>query len=217
MIPTVIVAVLNRPDLLQRNIDSWEMPVKHLVIINNGQKLLDIESKANRTDIINSPTNLGVGPSWNLGIKMTPFSEGWLILNNDMWFPPGAMEKFWLNCSRDTLTLSNGQPKWCCAWLGDTIVEKHGLFSECYVPAYFEDVDYERRVGNRGGKIVYSDVVVEHDNASTANSNPVFVEEHQRTFPDNRALHFARWKEGVPTAGEWSLERRRRLGWDAFI
>lgn len=215
LIPTVIIPILTRQDLLQRNLDSWQIPVNHLIIINNSGKPLDIRfPMVNKTTVINSPTNLGVAPSWNLGIKMTPHSQGWMILNNDMWFPDGAMAAFANDCHPHTLTLSNGAPKWCCFWVGEQIVERCGLFSECFVPAYFEDLDYERRVGNLGGKIVWSNVAVNHDNASTLNSDPRLGEQAIRTFKDNRDLYHARLKDGWRQAGEWSLERRRRLGWE---
>ncbi len=81
MVPVVIVPVLNRYDLLERCLQSIDYPVETLIIIDNGGQstLHEYPWVIDRRYVKNyhvwsMPTNLGVAPSWNIGIKAV-----WLI------------------------------------------------------------------------------------------------------------------------------------------
>jgi GT2 family glycosyltransferase len=160
------------------------------------------------------PTNLGVAPSWNIGIKATPHADGWIILNSDAFFEPAQLEVFYKDCDPDSIVLTEAMPGWCCAWVGANVVAKVGLFSECYVPAYFEDTDFQERAMRLNVPVLVSDAGIVHDNSSTILSAPELAEKNQRSFADNGALHSMRWQSGLPDAGHWDLTRRRNLGWD---
>jgi GT2 family glycosyltransferase len=214
VIPVVVIPVLNTYRQLYRCVESFDYPVDNLLIINNGDGVVDVPNRANHVYVIDSPSNLGVGPSWNLGIKMFPWSSGWLFLNSDAWFDADEMEKFWGLCSRDSVTLA-GEPGWCCAWVGDNVVEKAGIFSECYLPAYYEDVDFERRVNSFGFTVTRTACGVNHENASTVLRDPNIKPLHMPRFRINTKLHNERWSDGVPEPGLWSLTARRKMGWDA--
>lgn len=214
MIPVVVIPVLNTYAQLRRCVESFDFPVGDLLIINNGSGVVDVPDRAERTHVVESPSNLGVAPSWNLGIKMFPWSDGWLFLNSDAWFEPGAMAGFWGRCRRDSITLA-GEPGWCCAWIGDSVVSRIGLFSECYLPAYYEDVDFEGRAQAVGIVADRTGCAVNHENASTVLKDPAIAPLHMPRFRINTALHRERWADGVPEAGHWSLDARRKMGWDA--
>ena len=219
MVPVIIIPVLNRYDLMERAIRSIDYPVERLIIIDNGDGY-DPDMLAwiapwqhiQNWYLWRMPTNLGVAPSWNLGIKATPHARGWLLLNSDAYFEPGQLQHFYANCE-DNMVVRTEQ-NWSCVWVGQDVVSKIGLFSECYVPAYFEDNDYEQRAKAFNISVVVSDVEVEHDNSSTLKANPAFGEKNQRSFADNNNLHDMRWRSGIPDAGAWDLGRRRTLGWD---
>jgi GT2 family glycosyltransferase len=219
MVPVIIIPVLNRYDLMERSIRSIDYPVERLIIIDNGDGY-DPDMLAwtapwqhiQNWYLWRMPTNLGVAPSWNLGIKATPHARGWLLLNSDAYFEPGQLQHFYANCE-DNMVVRTEQ-NWSCVWVGQDVVSKIGLFSECYVPAYFEDNDYEQRAKAFNISVVVSDVEVEHDNSSTLKANPAFGEKNQRSFADNNNLHDMRWRSGIPDAGAWDLGRRRTLGWD---
>lgn len=219
MVPVIIIPVLNRYDLMERAIRSIDYPVERLIIIDNGDGY-DSDMLAWTAPwqhiqdwyLWRMPTNLGVAPSWNLGIKATPHAQGWLLLNSDAYFEPGQLEHFYADCE-DNMVVRTEQ-NWSCVWVGQDVVSKIGLFSECYVPAYFEDNDYEQRAKASNIPVMVSDAVVGHDNSSTLKANPAFGEKNQRSFADNNNLHDMRWRSGIPDAGAWDLGRRRTLGWD---
>ena len=134
------------------------------------------------------------------------------MLNSDAWFEPGQLQHFYDDCD-DTMIVRT-KHNWSCVWVGQDVVGKIGLFSECYVPAYFEDNDYEQRAKAFNISVMVSDAEVEHDNSSTLKANPSFGEKNQRSFADNGNLHDVRWRSGIPEPGAWDLSRRRTLGWD---
>ena len=215
MIPVVAVPVLNRYDLLERCIESIDHPVKHLIVIDNGnQKPVLTNPFIQNIHVLSMPTNLGVGPSWNLAIKATPHEQGWLLLNSDAAFHPGQLDTFYNNCYPNAITLTATEPAWCCAWIGTQVVERVGLFSECYVPAYFEDLDYQRRAEHAGFTTRTLDMGIIHDNSSTIMSQPELETKNHNSFTKNETLHKLRWLTGTPEAGVWDITRRRKLGWD---
>ena len=121
MVPVVVIPVLNRYDLLERCIDSLDFPVDKIIIIDNGGKIeqdclvMPRHSRHGKTYIMDMPSNLGVATSWNLGIKMTPFAAGWILMNSDAWFMPDKLEQFWQSCHPNEIHLT-GSPEWACAW-----------------------------------------------------------------------------------------------------
>jgi GT2 family glycosyltransferase len=222
VVPCIIIPVLNRYDLLERAIKSIDYPVKELLIIDNGGQstLHDYPWFIDRRHVKNyrvwsMPTNLGVAPSWNLGIKATPHAPGWILMNSDAAFEPGQLERFHNDTTEEAIIFTSATPGWSCVWIGASVVRKIGLFSECYVPAYFEDNDYEQRARNNAIPILISDAAVKHDNSSTIKASPELAEKNERSFQANQTLHLERWQNGTPLTGQWDLTRRRELGWDA--
>jgi GT2 family glycosyltransferase len=105
-------------------------------------------------------------------------------------------------------------PGWSCAWVGAGVVERVGLFSECYVPAYFEDNDFEERARRINVEVKVSQARIIHDNSSTIRSDESLADKNSKSFQSNQELHQLRWQTGVPDVGHWDLKRRRDLGWD---
>lgn len=227
MIDTIIIPVLSRYDLLDRCIRSIRY-AGTVVVIDNGGKLWDDEprfwrldgalSRVDEVHIIRLPTNLGVASSWNLGIKATPFSDGWLFLNADAWFEPGAYDEFAKDCRSDAVTQA-GVPPWCCTHIGREVIAEVGLFCEQYHPAYMEDVDWERRARILGVDFISSLAAVGHDNSSTIKDDAALFERNAETHKANLELYHDRWarpdERGVPVDLEWSLDRRMMNAWES--
>ena len=221
MVPVICIPVLNRPDLLDRCLKSIDYPVETLIVIDNGG-VYDADMMSwvvNRQLVKNSyvwsfPSNLGVATSWNLGIKSTPLADGWILLNSDAWFEPGQLEVFYNDCNPDSVTLTTAMPNWCCAWVGSQVVERVGLFSEDFYPAYFEDTDWQERATRINTEVKFSQAKIAHDNSSTIRSDPSLAEKNAKSFQANQELYALRWQSGLPDAGHWDLKRRREFGWD---
>ncbi len=216
-VPVIIIPVLNRYDLLKRAVWSIDYATETLILVDNGDRAETYpwHTKPNTVYeqfVWHFPTNLGVAPSWNIGIKATPYADGWILMNSDAWFLPGHLQAFYEVCRPDNIVKTRSH--WSCVWIGSEVVARIGLFSECYVPAYFEDNDFEGRAVAAGIRLVTSDAQVGHDNSSTIGSDPKLAAKNGYSFDDNRRLHFQRWSDGVPSAGAWDLTRRRELGWE---
>lgn len=216
VIPVLGVPTLNRADLLARMITSIDYPVGHLVIVDNGrQSLGHIKTPAYIARVTTTTTagNLGVAGSWNLIIKSTPLAPWWLIVNDDAWFPAGALERICDAARTDALLLSACHPPWACFTIGDDVVSRVGLFDERFHPAYCEDNDYERRCRELGVEVTGNGVAVHHDNSSTIGKSADVQQANQRTFHANVAWHQLKATNHDNTA-DWSLDRRRLLDWE---
>lgn len=225
MIPTIIIPVLNRYDLLDRCIASIG-EVERVIVIDNGDRLDDETLRFWKYDghlvdadvrILPMPSNLGVASSWNLGVKMTPHSDGWLLLNSDAYFAEDSYAQLEEEVRRDAMVLA-GNPPWCCAWIGADVVKRVGVFCERYYPAYMEDLDYERRAMIAGVDVIRSDAKVEHDNSSTIAADARIAERNRQTHANNRAFYDHRWAtvgaDGWPADAEWSLRTRLENSWE---
>lgn len=214
MIPVLIVPVLARPELLYRMVNSIDHPVGHLLIIDNGDVVglpPAVLPGIDKVSVVRLPSNLGVAGAWNLGIKLTPHAPWWLICNFDITFPRGSLARF-AELQTGGLVLSAAAPPWACFALHDETVHQVGLFDECgFYPAYWEDIDYERRVRAAGLPVLQSNIAVNHDNSSTIASVP---NRNPETFHANRSYYQRKVDTGDFSEGRWSLKRRREQAWD---
>jgi GT2 family glycosyltransferase len=217
MLDNLIVPVLNRYDLLQRMLDSVDVAVEHLLIIDNGAShqprlILDLDDNFKKVTHLPMPANLGVSGSWNLGIKSFPYAQRWFIVSNDVVFAPGALAKL-AEAKRDEITLTGSAPHWQAFALGDEAVSDLGLFDECgFFPAYFEDNDYMRRADFAGVNVRRVDIELSHDNSSTIKAG--YENKNAKTFFANQKLHEAKIANNDYSAGVYSLDIRRENGWE---
>jgi GT2 family glycosyltransferase len=218
VLENLIVPVLNRYDLLQRMLDSVDVPVAHLLVIDNGASVmvepLELKLGDNFAKVthLRMPANLGVAGSWNLGIKSFPYAHRWFIVSNDVVFRPGSLEKL-AKAQRDEITLAGKPPHWQAFALGDGAVTDLGLFDECgFFPAYFEDNDYMRRAEFAGVNIRRIDIDLDHDNSSTIKAG--YQEKNSKTYFANQKLNQAKIDANDYSSGVWSLDIRRTNGWE---
>lgn len=217
LIRTVIIPVLGRIDLLERCVKSLP-DVETLIIIDNGDDFgpngAALPDWLGDARVWSMPSPMSVASSWNLGIKASPHSSGWLLLNSDAWMQGDAWDRLCSQSATDRITLA-GQPGWCCAHIGCEVVERVGLFCERFHPAYMEDVDYQRRATILGIAVVHSDAAVGHDNSSTIASNPERFAKNQQTHAANIRYYDERWSGGkLPADAEWSLRVRLDQSWE---
>lgn len=212
IVPVLIVPVLTEHQRVDQMLNSFTGRIGDLVVVDNGPcGWVPTAVHAERVWHLRLPSNLGVAASWNLGIKVTPRSSGWMIVNHDVTFGGHGVEEFFVDCSPSNLVLG-GKPPWSCFWVGSEVVKKVGLFHEGFHPAYFEDNDYEIRVQRRGCEIVRSTAAIYHRNSSTLRSSEKFERLNGKSFDANRILFEERMTQDLPL--DWDLARRLELGWD---
>lgn len=208
----LIVPVLNRYDLLQRMLDSVDVLVEHLLVIDNGTGAdLAFSDNFKKVTVLDMPANLGVSGSWNLGIKSFPYAERWFIISNDVQFNPGALAEL-SKARRDEITLTARFPHWQAFALGDEAVSDIGLFDESLFPAYFEDNDYTRRAEFVGVNIRRLEIEVSHENSSTIKAG--YQDKNAKTYAANDRYFERKIANNDYTPGGWSLDIRRENGWE---
>ena len=216
MIPVLIIPILNRYDLLDKALNSINHEIGEILIINNGEGIIT----SNRSDlnirVLNLPSNLGVSGSWNLGIKLYPYVPYWMFSSADTQFTEETFPKFEELSNSDRMVRSTAS--YNCFTLGENIVKRVGLFDEYIYPAYFEDNDYEERMGIEGiiaeGNVLGDIVpVISNGVSSTINSDPHYANRNNQTFSANQAYIQQKRITGDYTCRGWELERRRQNEW----
>jgi GT2 family glycosyltransferase len=213
MIPVIGIPVLNRPDLLERCLDSIDAEVGTLLVIDNG-------GFVERPDavVVRPPVNLGVPASWNRIIEWYPDAAWWLISNADIAFGPGDLEQLAISVEQQPDAIS------CLVEFGafavtPSVVDRVGWFDENFHPIYYEDSDYRYRCHLEGVPIV--NVANSTVHAGSAALHAGHDGDNSRTFPSNGDYYREKWggSKGqethrtpfglpVPTS-YWHLRRQR--------
>ena len=107
--------------------------------------------KLNTFVVDNTVKNKGVAASWNLGIdELDRIGGDWLIIVSAAirFGPPGGLD-FLAACEAnpDALALEAAQGiGWHLIAINRRTIDRVGRFDENFHPAYFEDIDYGRRM-----------------------------------------------------------------------
>ena len=156
-IPVMGTAIVNGVHWLKRLISSVDFPVDTFIIFNNngrGQITKDLDELQQRHNYIKNivvchlPVNIGCPAAWNMIIKCYIQSRYWLIVNHDISFTSGFLEKMHSLAQSATIGMVHGASgefglgTWDVFLIKDWVVDKYGLFDENLYPAYCEDWDY---------------------------------------------------------------------------
>jgi hypothetical protein len=198
MIPVLVSSIVNRPDLMDRMLDSVDVPVGRSLIVDNGHVGYQREGWT-----VWSPPHASLGwpGTLNFGIEQTPDASWWLFVNNDAWFEPGKLAAL---CERmDTATGPQViHHVWTVAAVNRAVVETVGLFDTwSFYPLYFDDTDYSRRCALAGFPVEEGDWCLEGDDdwpvSLTIRSDPALAAANNRTWHLNQAAYVAKWG-GLP-------------------
>lgn len=219
-IPVIIIPVLNRFDLLEKSLSSIDYAVEEILIINNSGVDSNTDGLREKFPnlnlrILNLPSNMGISGSWNLGIKLYPFSKYWLISSADTSFLPGSLQKFDEISGPDFFVKSAAD--YSCFSLGENIVSKVGIFDEYIYPAYFEDNDYDDRMHLAGLKdnILSAGIPVDDSGGSqTIKSDRKYSERNHQTFVLNQDYYQKKVDSKNYAVVGWELNRRRLNEWN---
>jgi hypothetical protein len=210
----LIVPVLNRFDLLRRMLESIDVEATVYVINNSGRAWpLKVNNPKVSLWWVDLPSNLGVASSWNLGVKILPFESRWFFTSADVVFAPGDLALL-DSAKPDALTLCDKFPFYQTFAVGEDVVKTVGLFDESLHPIYFEDNDFERRLGRAGLRVDRLPLQLGHDNSSTINSDAELSAKNQVTFAANKTYFEAKVAADRFDEGRWSLSVRRANSWD---
>lgn len=217
MIPHLIVPVLNRYDLLQRMVSSIDYPIGHLLIIDNGAGLdgLEVPDVVDQLTVLKMPANLGIAPSWNLGVKSFPFADVFFFSSNDVVFQPGTLERLHKQSVSDQVTICEAFPHWQTFSVGCEVFLRCGLFDESIFPMNWEDDEFQWRVESCGYQVVKTDLPMGHDAHASFRSDDHYARRNTETYRSNELYFRDKQARNDLTAGEWSLERRRTNRWEA--
>lgn len=200
MIPVLGVPILNRPDLASRMVRSIDYPVRELVVVVNGDEDNIIERVSDAAAF--NPNvmsvlwcrpgfNLGCGASWNFIIRSRPAGPWWLIVNADITFAPGDLERLAtdMNEHGGFATLF----EFGAFALDTKVVDTVGWFDENFHPMYYEDRDYERRLSLAGIVERHLASGTIHDTSSTIHSDARLALRNGQTFADNGQYFITKW------------------------
>jgi GT2 family glycosyltransferase len=214
LIANLTVPVLNNYDLLQRMVSPIDYPIAHLLIIDNGRELdnLEVPSCIKQVSIFPVPSNLGVATSWNLGIKAFSYCPVFFFASADMFYNPGDLELL-ATASPQEITLHREFPNWQTFAIGEDVVQKIGLFDESLHPIYFEDTDYLRRAAFAGVSVIHKNLTGGHNNSSTIAKDKHYSQRNSETFLDNKSYYDKKVASGDLSEGRWLIERARKNTW----
>lgn len=162
-LPLLGVPILNRPDLLERLLESLDHPVDTLAIVDNSRgspSEAAVRSLLDRLEEVGSPGvariavarpfgNAGVAASWNLILRAFPAAPVGLLLNNDVVMAPGVLAQALqqLKASEPQLMPLLPVPQQFSAFaITAPCWDRLGLFDPGFHPAYCEDLDYRDRL-----------------------------------------------------------------------
>lgn len=215
MIPVLAIPVLNRYDLLDKNLDTIDFSIKEILIINNGKEKYEPKRKDLNIRVLNLPSNLGMSGSWNLTIKLYPHENYWMFSSADTHWIPGSLEKLHNESSSDKLVMTT--EGWSAFSIGENMIRNVGLFDEYFYPIYFEDNDYFERVMRSSMKDGYVSGTIEvnapHGASQTIMSDDNLREKNQKTFEKNSEYFQHKMNNNFEIMGSWNIDKRRSNEW----
>jgi GT2 family glycosyltransferase len=220
LIPLLAIPVLNRYDLLDKNLELIDFPIKEILIINNGPEAYTPKRKDLNIRVLNLPSNLGMSGSWNLTIKLYPHEKYWLFSSADTHWTPGSLKKFYDNSGESKMISST--EGFSCFSLGENVVRKIGLFDEKFYPYVYEDDDYRERLerlikrdGSTGLEYHHNfvEVITPSGRAQTIESDENLKNRYSMTLRKNREYYLLKESEDFLNMGSWDIDVRRSQEW----
>jgi GT2 family glycosyltransferase len=198
----VCVPVLKRYDLLREllvSLSRSDLPVDMIHVVDNGRNSVSIkaafEGLSLRSDVYTPLRPMGVAETWNWFIKNTTAER--LITNDDVTFAPRSLGEIWASPA-PFVSCTFG---FSCFLIRDSCVDRVGMFDESISPgyAYFEDMDYLRRMRLAGVIDAVVECGVKHvQGATLAAYSPEELDDHHRKFQLAQANYTAKWR-GKPS------------------
>jgi GT2 family glycosyltransferase len=181
------------------------------VVVDNGGKLRQ-ESFINPrhtvpVQLLQPPSNLGVGPSWNLLAREFLLTEEDLLLicGDDVTLHSDTIEKLVqvAHVSQADFVIPDQSratmpQAFSCFMVRKSLFEKVGYFDERFWPAYFEDNDFHRRMKIAGAVEAVAPCGYDHLNSGTLKAySKQELDQHHVRFRACRDYYIEKWG-GLP-------------------
>ncbi len=232
-IPLLGIPIVNRPDLLSRLLDSLDVQVDTLAIVDNSRiptrngesvgessverylnALQQLGHPLVRTITVAKPfRNLGVASSWNHILTSFPEYSFALIVNNDVTFSPGSLAKALahINPAKPQFMPLLKEPNSFSAFLLTSLCwDNIGLFDYNFSYAYFEDMDFKDRIkSNPDVEWLHDESVAEamnglnQEHSMTIRSNHKFAVANQLSYALNKLWYLSPRRFRGNTKGIW--------------
>ena len=127
------------------------------VVVHNGRDpgvaatVATLKSERPQMRVVHEPENTGCAGGWNRILAADPAAPWWLVVNDDIAFPPGALRniasRVWAreqaepDAGHYKFWYQHGASGWSCFALMARAVRRVGTFDENIFPVYFEDED----------------------------------------------------------------------------
>lgn len=215
MIPALATAYVNRPDLLWRMNRSIDVPVEHLIVVNNSReseatiRAHSIERQSD-TEVLGLGVNVFTSGAWNM-IQDRVFNQlnlPWvLIVGSDVEWHPGDLEIFEKTVQQSPVAdFFYGPLSYNQFIVMRSGFEKVGAFDE-NAPVYLSDSCHWNTIRQLGDSIKVVGVEgprSRHDTSSAVNSDPVLADKvrllHEQSWDYySRRFGCPRWSEGKET------------------
>jgi len=212
-IPVIGTACVNAPHWVYRLLYSIDYPVDTFVVFNNNgrgqitEQLSLLESVPHKyvknIVVCHMPANIGCSGYWNLIIKCFMMCPYWVIVNHDIMFTPGFLERMVAHAQDSEIGMVHGENGgWDVFLLKDWVVQQFGLFDENLYPGYCEDMDYGMRFKHKDIKRCLSVGVPYYhgetsgdyaDGSQTWRSEPELAEKIHIAHEMNKTYLHAKW------------------------
>ena len=237
-LPLLGIPILNRVDLLSQLLDSLDVHVDCLAIVDNSRILgrqpsAETQNSVSRfldalqqlghpmigeIHIARPFRNLGVASSWNHILTSFPEFPIALIANNDVVFAPGilkqALER--LDSSQPQFMPLLPPPHGFSAFFITTLCwDRVGLFDPNFINAYFEDLEFRDRLRTHPEvEQIRADFAFEEmakrnpTHSATIESDPKLAAQNQGSYALNKLWYLSPRRFCHDQRGAW---RRRWL------
>jgi hypothetical protein len=212
-IPVIGTATVNAPHWVYRLFYSIDYPVDTFVVFNNngrGEITAELDSLTKvphkyvkEVKVCHLPHNIGCSGYWNLLIKCYMMCPYWLIVNHDIMFTPGYLERMVSHAEDAETGIVHGENgSWDNFLIKDWVVQKFGLFDENLSPAYCEDMDYGMRFKHQelkrhmsvGLPYFHGETSGDYaDGSQTWRSEPALAEKIHYAHEMNKQYLHAKW------------------------
>lgn len=226
-LPLLGLPILNRPDLLERLLNSLDHPVDILAIVDNSIGSADeacVSRYLSSLQVNGHPLigtilvarsfgNAGVAASWNQILRAFPAAGVALLVNNDVQFASGVLAAALEQIRTDQpqfLPLLPAPQEFSAFAITSLCWNRIGLFDPGFYPAYCEDLDYRDRLRSDPGvqwlqrpDLQMAMAACNASGSATIASDPELAERNRCSFALNRLWWLSHRRLRHDPRGTW--------------